>query len=77
MNFLVFINATHSYYEIFENLNYTPILTVFSRYYIWNTLVNYFQIFQILYYLSLSEEDLRIFAFTPKVSPLFSLVFDV
>lgn len=31
MNFLVFINATQSYYEIFENLNNTPILTVFSR----------------------------------------------
>lgn len=39
--------------------------------------MNYFQIVKILLYLSHSEEDLRIFEFTPKVSPLFSPVFDV
>lgn len=43
----------------------------------WNTLVNYFQIFKILLHMSHSEENLRIFEFTPKVSPLFSIVFDV
>ena len=61
MNFLVFINATQSYYEIFENLNNTPIQQYFQDGYVWNTLVNYFQIFQTLCYLSQSEEDLRIF----------------
>lgn len=38
--------------------------------------MNYLQIFKIRLHLSHSEEDWRIFEFTPKVSPLFSLVFD-
>lgn len=35
------------------------------------------QIFKTLLYVSHSEENLRIFEFTPKVSSLFSMVFDV
>lgn len=38
--------------------------------------MNYCQIFKILLCLS-HREDLRLFEFIPKVSPLFSLVFDV
>ena len=72
----IFFSGSQSYCKYLVNLKYTSTLS-FLEGCMWNTLVNYFQIFKILSYVSHSEENLRIFEFTPKVSLLFSVVFHV